>query len=697
MSCGMAGIAGTVMVLYASLIGPVIPDALGNILIAAVISTPAVLTLVFQDGHGESLLGFHSIGGVTSWLPLFLFVILFGLSMDYHVFILSRIREAVDGGMSTDRAVAHGIKQTAGVVTSAAVVMVAVFAIFATLSSLEFKQMGVGLAAAVLIDATIVRAVLLPATMKLLGDWNWYLPRKLRLAPAARARAARRSRPRRRDARYSRRMRAHAAVAVLLSCPSPRAAGGSPRRSSSPRATRSASASTTRIAKQPDPKNAADLAALAQADGRDLRPGDRRHGGARAAGRAGEATSTTFVASLKQQRDLTKQIGDAAGKGDTAKIQQIGDRRAEGAGRSTASSPARSASRNAEGVSDMARFGVLTGGGDCPGLNAVIRAIVRAGQPARPRVLRLPLRLGRRARRRRRRADRGGHARDPAPRRDDPRDLADEPVQGGERARARAARRWTQHNLDGLIPIGGEDTLGVAGRLSEDGVDVVGVPKTIDNDLAGTDFTFGFQTAVQIATDAIDRLHTTAESHNRVIVVEVMGRTAGWIACYSGMAGGADVILVPERPFDIEEVCERVRHRHESGHSFSIVVVAEGATPKDGEVKSEFGGGTDAFGHVRLGGIAVQLEREIEERTGFESRMTILGHVQRGGTPLAYDRVLGTRFGVAAIDAASTRATSARWSRCAGPRSSSCRSTRRWPSRSCSTRACTRPPTVFFG
>ena len=209
-----------------------------------------------------------------------------------------------------------------------------------------------------------------------------------------------------------------------------------------------------------------------------------------------------------------------------------------------------------------------------------------------------------------------------------------------------------QHNLDGLIPIGGEDTLGVAGRLSEDGVDVVGVPKTIDNDLAGTDFTFGFQTAVQIATDAIDRLHTTAESHNRVIVVEVMGRTAGWIACYSGMAGGADVILVPERPFDIEEVCERVRHRHESGHSFSIVVVAEGATPKDGEVKSEFGGGTDAFGHVRLGGIAVHLEREIEERTGFESRMTILGHVQRGGSPLAYDRVLGTRFGVAAIDAA---------------------------------------------
>jgi 6-phosphofructokinase 1 len=181
-------------------------------------------------------------------------------------------------------------------------------------------------------------------------------------------------------------------------------------------------------------------------------------------------------------------------------------------------------------------------------------------------------------------------------------------------------------------------------------VKVVGVPKTIDNDLAGTDFTFGFQTAVQIATDAIDRLHTTAESHNRVIVVEVMGRHAGWIAAYSGLAGGADVVLVPERPFDIEEVCERLRRRHSKGRNFSIVVVAEGATPKDGGLQSEFES-TDSFGHVRLGGIAIQLEREIEERTGFEARMTILGHVQRGGTPLAYDRVLGSRFGVEAIDA----------------------------------------------
>ena len=218
------------------------------------------------------------------------------------------------------------------------------------------------------------------------------------------------------------------------------------------------------------------------------------------------------------------------------------------------------------------------------------------------------------------------------------------------------------------------------------------MPKTIDNDLAGTDFTFGFQTAVQIATDAIDRLHTTAESHNRVIVVEVMGRTAGWIACYSGMAGGADVILVPERPFDIEEVCERVRNRHESGHSFSIVVVAEGATPKDGEVKSEFGGGTDAFGHVRLGGIAVHLEREIEERTGFESRMTILGHVQRGGTPLAYDRVLGTRFGVAAIDAAHAGRLRQDGRAARDGDRARARSTRRSPSRSCSTRGCSRRP-----
>ena len=178
------------------------------------------------------------------------------------------------------------------------------------------------------------------------------------------------------------------------------------------------------------------------------------------------------------------------------------------------------------------------------------------------------------------------------------------------------------------------------------------MPKTIDNDLAGTDVTFGFHTAVQIATDAIDRLHTTAESHNRVIVVEVIGRHAGWIAAYSGIAGGADVILVPERPFDIDEVCDRIKRRHASGRTFSIIVVSEGAVPRDGSGITISADKKDAFGHARLGGIAVELEGEIEERTGFETRMTILGHVQRGGTPTAYDRVLATRFGVKAVEAA---------------------------------------------
>jgi len=205
--------------------------------------------------------------------------------------------------------------------------------------------------------------------------------------------------------------------------------------------------------------------------------------------------------------------------------------------------------------------------------------------------------------------------------------------------------------LDALVPIGGEDTLGVALCLHEQGIPVVGVPKTIDNDLDGTDYTFGFQTAVQIVTDAVDRLHTTAESHNRVIVVEVMGRHAGWIATHAGIAGGADAILVPERPFDIDEVCAHLRRRHERGRSFSIVVVAEGATSLEGTLQTREGAETDAFGHARLGGIGVTLEREIEARTGYETRVTILGHVQRGGTPVAFDRVLATRFGVAAMDA----------------------------------------------
>jgi 6-phosphofructokinase 1 len=298
------------------------------------------------------------------------------------------------------------------------------------------------------------------------------------------------------------------------------------------------------------------------------------------------------------------------------------------------------------------RIGVLTGGGDCPGLNAVIRAVVRKGVgtyghefvgfrdgwkgPLENKTMPLTVKEVRGI------LPRGGTIL---------RSSRTNPfkIEGGvERIKANLA----ELGVDALIAIGGEDTLGVARRLVDEGIPVVGVPKTIDNDLAGTDFTFGFQTAVQIATDAIDRLHTTAESHNRVIIVEVMGRHAGWIAAYSGIAGGADVILVPERPFDVDDVCARIQHRHEGGSTFSIVVVAEGATPKDGEIVSEHQG-ADAFGHVRLGGIAVELEKAIEKRTGYESRMTILGHVQRGVTPLAYDRVLGTRFGVTAIDAVS--------------------------------------------
>src|SRR5829696_6900618 len=300
----------------------------------------------------------------------------------------------------------------------------------------------------------------------------------------------------------------------------------------------------------------------------------------------------------------------------------------------------------------MTRIGVLTGGGDCPGLNAVIRAVVRKGITHYGDAF-LGFRYGW-----------AGVLEDNAieltleetsgllPRGGTMLGSSRTNPYGTDDGPARIRATLEANELDALIPIGGEDTLGVARRLASEGVNVVGVPKTIDNDLNGTDFTFGFQTAVQIATDAIDRLHTTAESHNRVIIVEVMGRHAGWIAAYSGIAGGADVILVPERPFDIDEVCSLIKRRHESGSTFSIIVVAEGATPKDGDIVSEFGGQADAFGHVRLGGIAVALEKGIEERTGYESRMTILGHVQRGGTPVAYDRVLGTRFGVEAIDAA---------------------------------------------
>jgi 6-phosphofructokinase 1 len=299
----------------------------------------------------------------------------------------------------------------------------------------------------------------------------------------------------------------------------------------------------------------------------------------------------------------------------------------------------------------MARIGLLTGGGDCPGLNAVIRAAVRTGVNRHGHELvgfrygwagvmegdSLPLTLETTSGI----LPRGGTILGTS--RTNPFKDEDGPT--------RVLAALESQGIDALIPIGGEDTLGVARRLhAEHGVPVVGVPKTIDNDLGGTDFTFGFQTAVQIATDAIDRLHTTAESHNRVMVVEVMGRHAGWIAVYAGMAGGADAILVPERPFDVDEVCDRIRRRHDNGRNFSIVVVSEGAVAAGGEGPTATGQ-TDAFGHARLGGIAVELESQIEERTGYESRMTILGHVQRGGTPTAYDRVLATRFGVEAADA----------------------------------------------
>jgi 6-phosphofructokinase 1 len=296
------------------------------------------------------------------------------------------------------------------------------------------------------------------------------------------------------------------------------------------------------------------------------------------------------------------------------------------------------------------RIGILTGGGDAPGLNAVIRAVVRKGSDFYGHAL-VGFRNGWKGA-----IDaeaetltsesvkgilpRGGTILGSS--RTNPFKIAD----GVEKIR----HTLGAFNIEALIAIGGEDTLGVAAKLSEDDVNVVGVPKTIDNDLSGTDYTFGFNTAVEIATEALDRLHSTAEAHQRVMVVEVMGRHAGWIATYAGIAAGADDILIPEEPFDLAAVCEHITRRHHRGRTFSIIVVAEGATPKEGTwiLQEE---GTDAFGHVRLGGIANALAPEIEKRTGFETRVTILGHVQRGGTPTAFDRVLATRFGVAAIDA----------------------------------------------
>jgi phosphofructokinase-like protein len=304
------------------------------------------------------------------------------------------------------------------------------------------------------------------------------------------------------------------------------------------------------------------------------------------------------------------------------------------------------------------RIGVLTGGGDCPGLNAVIRAIVRKGIDGYGHAI-LGFRDGWRG-----------------PLENQYEELSMESIRGilprggtilgssrtnpfkRDHGPERIRHNIEQLRLDGLIAIGGEDTLGAAARLAGMGVPVLGVPKTIDNDIGATDQTFGFDTAVQVASDAIDRLHTTAESHHRNLVVEVMGRHAGWIALHSGMAGGADVILIPERPFDIEEVCRLIRRRHSRGRYFSIIVVAEGALPASGSaMATTVADGEDEFGHARLGGIGQRLEREIEERTGYETRTTVLGHIQRGGTPTAFDRVLATRFGMAAIDAA----TEGRW------------------------------------
>jgi ATP-dependent phosphofructokinase / diphosphate-dependent phosphofructokinase len=301
----------------------------------------------------------------------------------------------------------------------------------------------------------------------------------------------------------------------------------------------------------------------------------------------------------------------------------------------------------------MQRVGVLTGGGDCPGLNAVIRAVARrcfdrgyevvgvaygwrglvdgdlTALTSREVTGILP---------------RGGTIIGTS--RTNP-----YRVEGGV---DRVLRHFAEAGLDALVAIGGEDTLGVAARLhAEHELPVVGVPKTIDNDLSATDYTFGFDTAVSIATEAIDRLHTTAESHNRVMVVEVMGRHTGWIAVMSGIAGGADVILIPEQPISVEAACVELRKRHERGKNFSIVVVSEGYrvtfdSGEEREVTQE--ADLDQFGHVRLGGVGEQLAHEIEERTGFETRVTVLGHVQRGGSPTARDRVLATRYGLKAAD-----------------------------------------------
>lgn len=294
-------------------------------------------------------------------------------------------------------------------------------------------------------------------------------------------------------------------------------------------------------------------------------------------------------------------------------------------------------------------IGVLTGGGDCPGLNAVIRAVVKASSKYRYSVLGI------------RNGWRGIIEGEVEP-------LTDFSVTGilpkggtiigtsrtnpfkNEEHVQQMLTNIRKFGIDALVAIGGDDTLSVAARLHEIKIPVIGIPKTIDNDLSCTDYTFGFDTAVSIVTDAIDRLHTTAESHHRVMVLEVMGRHAGWIATVSGIAGGADQILIPEVPFDIDEVCEGLKSRYSRGKKFSIVVVAEGAKPKNMSDFVTSSGNVDEFGHEQLGGIGQILGREIEKRVKAETRVTVLGHVQRGGSPTAHDRVLATRYGVAAIE-----------------------------------------------
>ena len=302
------------------------------------------------------------------------------------------------------------------------------------------------------------------------------------------------------------------------------------------------------------------------------------------------------------------------------------------------------------------RVGVLTGGGDCPGLNAVIRAIVRKGETVygdeifgfldawdgvlEQRIRALDVRSLRGM------LPRGGTLL--GTKRGSPYDLPDGPE--------RVQQTFAELALDGLVVIGGNGSLTVACRLHDQlELPIVGVPKTVDNDILGTEVTFGFHTAVQIATDAIDRLHTTAEAHDRVMVVEVTGRHTGWIATYAGIAGGATVILVPELPFDIDDVCEILLHRHRRGRCASIVVVAEGAEPRAG-TRPHLERTVDRHGQLKLGGIAQMIAPAIEERTGFDTRVVSLGHVQRGGTPNAYDRVLSTRYGLAAIDAVHDKA-----------------------------------------